>query len=103
MSVLSRGLRVATAAFALSTGLSFAALADDFLKECKIGNPGPDSDKICTCMSDKITGAGRPDAIEAMNKTNAALAKGAQADPSTMTPKVMKGVETVMTVQLQCM
>ena len=54
-------------------------------------------------MSDKVTGAGRPDAIEAMNKTNAALAKGAQADPATMTPKVMKGVETVMTAQVSCM
>ncbi|WP_296340637.1 hypothetical protein [Reyranella sp.] len=83
--------------------LSFTASADDFIKECQAGTPGPDSAKICKCMSDKVSGGDRANAIEAMNKTNAALAKGTQADPSTMTPKVMKGVETVMKVQLECM
>ncbi len=103
MSILSRGLRIAAGAFVLAAGLSFAAMADDFIKECKIGNPGADSDKICNCMNGKITGADRPDVIEAMSKTNTAMAKGAQADPNTMTPKVMKGIETAITVQMQCM
>ena len=103
MTTISRGLRITATAFALTVGLSFAAAADDFLKECKIGNPGADSDKICTCMDGKIKGADRPDVIEAMNKTNTAMAKGSAADPSTMTPKVMKGIETAMTTQMQCM
>ena len=54
-------------------------------------------------MSDKVTGVARPDAIEAMNKTNIAMTKGTAVDPATMTPKVMKGLETVMTSQVACM
>ena len=96
-------LRVTTAAFALTVGLASVAMADDFIKECKIGNPGPTADKVCSCMSDKVKGSDRADVIEAMNKTNTAMAKGTAADPATMTPKVMKGIETVMTVQVQCM
>ena len=103
MSILSRGLRLAAGAFVVTAGLSFPAMAADFFKECKIGNPGPAPAKICNCMNGKITGADRPDVIEAMSKTNTAMAKGAQADPNTMTPKVMKGIETAMTVQMQCM
>lgn len=103
MRNISRGLRITATAFVVAVGFSFAASADDFIKECKIGNPGPTVDKVCSCMSDKVTGAARADAIEAMNKTNTAMAKGAAADPATMTPKVMKGVETVMTAQVACM
>jgi hypothetical protein len=103
MSSVSRGLRITTSVFAMTFGLSFAASADDFVKECKIGNPGAESDKVCNCMSAKVTGADRPDAIEAMNKTNIAMAKGAAADAASMTPKVMKGIETVMTAQVTCM
>lgn len=108
MSKVTRCLRITTpvftmTVFTLTFGLSFAAAADDFIKECKIGNPGADSEKVCACMSSKITGATRPDAIEAMNKTNIAMAKGASADLSTMTPKVMKGIEAVMTAQVACM
>lgn len=101
--MLRKNLAVAGAVFVAGLSLSFAASADDFMKECQAGTPGPDSAKICKCMSDKVPGAERSGAIEAMTKTNAALAKGAQVDPSSMTPKVMKGVETVMKVQLECM
>lgn len=103
MSVVSSVLRVTATAFVMSVGLASAVMADDFIKECKIGNPGPTSDKVCSCMSDKVKGSDRADVIEAMNKTNTAMAKGAAADPATMTPKVMKGIETAMTVQVQCM
>ena len=103
MNVVSNALRVTATAFALTVGLASAAMADDFIKECKIGNPGPTADKVCGCMSDKVTGSDRSDVIEAMSKTNVAMAKGAAADPATMTPKVMKGIETAMTVQAQCM
>ena len=103
MDTAFRCLRITATAFIMTMGLSFAASADDFIKECKIGNPGADSDKICNCMNGKITGADRPDVIEAMSKTNTAMAKGSAADPAAMTPKVMKGIETAMTVQMQCM
>ena len=103
MSVRVKKLLVAGIAVAFASTFSLAASANDFMKQCQAGTPGPDSAKICKCMSDKITGQERAGAIEAMTKTNAALAKGAQADPSTMTPQVMKGMETVMTVQVQCM
>ena len=103
MNIISRGLCFMTTTVVVSLSLSFAAAADDFAKECKIGNPGADSDKVCGCMSDKITGPGRADAIEAMNKTNTAMAKGGAADPNTMTPKVMKSMEAVMTAQVACM
>jgi hypothetical protein len=103
MIFVSRSAYIAATAVAMTLSLSFAAAADDFVKECKIGNPGADSDKACNCMSDKITGAGRADAIEAMNKTNTAMTKGAAADPNTMTPKVMKSMEAIMTAQAACM
>jgi hypothetical protein len=103
MRSVSRGLSAVAAACVLTVGFSFAALADDFIKECKIGNPGADADKVCTCMSGKVTGADRAGAIDGMNKTNTAMAKGGAMDPSTMTPQVMKGMETVMTAQVACM
>lgn len=103
MRTVFRGLRITATAFVMTVGLSFAASADDFIKECKVGNPGAESDKVCKCMSDKITGADRPDAIDAMKKTNAAMTQGSSAAAANMTPKVMKSIETVMTAQVSCM
>jgi hypothetical protein len=103
MSLVSRSVRIAAIAVVSTVGFSLAAAADDFMKECKIGNPGPDSDKVCTCMSDKIKGADRPDAIDAMKKTNVAMSRGTAADAAAMTPKVMKSIEAVMTAQVACM
>lgn len=100
---VSRVLRIAALSAAIATGFSFAAVADDFIKECKIGNAGPTADKVCGCMSEKITGSDRADAIEAMNKTNEAMAKGTAAAASGMSPKVMKSMEVVMGAQVACM
>lgn len=103
MGNLGTGFRVAAVALALSAGLTVTAAADDFMAQCKIGTPVPEADKICKCMSDKIKGTDRADVIEAMAKTNAVMAKGGTPAAPEMTPKVMKGLETAMTVQAQCM
>ena len=42
MRIVYRGLVAAALVCALSAGVSFTALADDFVKECKIGTPVPD-------------------------------------------------------------
>jgi hypothetical protein len=86
-------------AFALTVGVAFAALADDFIKECRVGNPGPDGEKACICISDKLSGPDRAAAIDAMVKTNAAMAKG---DTSILTPEVLKTMGSVMTLQARC-
>lgn len=103
MRIIWTGVRVAAVAFAMSAAIASTAAADDFIAQCKTGTPVPEADKICKCMSDKITGADRADVIEAMTKTNAAMASGTAASATSMTPKVMKGIETAMTVQAQCM
>jgi len=86
-------------AFVLTVGVAFAALADDFIKECRVGNPGPDGEKACICISDKMSGPDRAAAIDAMVKTNAAMARG---DTSILTPEVLKTMATVMTFQARC-
>jgi|GEM_PF-1423450 len=107
MRIFRTGCRVAAVAFALSAGLTVpatvTAAADDFMAQCKTGTPVPEADKICKCMSDKIKGSDRADVIEAMTTTNAVMAKGGTPAAPEMTPKVMKGLETAMTVQAQCM
>lgn len=103
MSILWTGVRVAAVAFALSASFAATASADDLIAQCKTGMPVPDADKICKCMSDKITPADRGDVIEAMTKANAAMAKGTTATSADLTPKVMKGLETAMNAQAQCM
>jgi hypothetical protein len=86
-------------AFILTVGVAFAALADDFVKECRVGNPGPDGEKACICISGKLSGPDRAAAIDAMVKTNAAMAKG---DTSILTPEVLKTMGSVMTLQASC-
>jgi ribosome maturation protein Sdo1 len=98
------GVRAAALALALVIGFAGSALADDFLTECKTGvGDAAIADKVCSCMSGKITAADRPTVIDAMKKSNVATAKGGQVDPATMTPQVVKGIEVAMSAQLQCM
>jgi hypothetical protein len=99
MNNLSNRLRAAAFACALTAATPFAAFADDFVKECTAGNPGPDGEKACNCMSAKVTGPDRAAAIDAMSKTNTAMKKG---DTSLLTPEVMKTMATVMSVQADC-
>ncbi len=88
----------------LAFGLSTAAFAaDDFIAVCKAGTPTPDNDKVCGCMSDKITGSDRPTVIATMRKVNDAMAKGGALDPSTFQGDQAKAIATVMEVQMKCM
>ena len=94
---------------ALVAGLLVLALsspafaADDFIAVCKAGTPTPDNDKVCGCMSDKITGADRPIVIATMRKMNDAMAKGGALDPSTFQGDQAKAIATTMEVQMKCM
>jgi hypothetical protein len=102
MSRYVNGLQAATIALALVMGNAVTALADDFVKECKVSVMDPASaDKICGCMDGKIKGADRTQVIATMKKTNDALAKKTQ--PTGMTPADMKATEVAMTAQTQCM
>jgi len=80
-----------------------AASADELEALCKVGNPIDGVDKICKCVSDKITGADRPGAIKAMKLTNDAMAKGTMPDQSAWTDDMVKGMTTVATAEAACM
>jgi hypothetical protein len=80
-----------------------AASADDLEALCKAGNPIDGADKMCKCVSDKITGADRPGAIKAMKLTNDAMAKGAMPDQSAWTDDMTKGMMTVANAEAACM
>ena len=99
ISVL-RGLRAAAAV--LVAGLSSMAWADDFVSECKKGASAADPDKACSCMSEKVTGAVRADAIEGMRKMNASASSGGTPDPKTLPANQQKGLEAVMSASGQC-
>ena len=97
-----RGLRIAAAASALALGLSSMAWADDFVSECKKGTSAADPDKACNCMSDKVTGAVRADAIEGMRKMNTSAAAGTAPDPKSLPANQQKGLEAVIGASGQC-
>ena len=97
-----RGLRIAAAMSVLVAGLSSTAWADDFVSECKKGASAADPDKACNCMSDKVTGAVRADAIEGMRKMNATAASGGTPDPKTLPANQQKGLEALMSASGQC-
>jgi hypothetical protein len=80
-----------------------AASADELEASCKIGNPIDGADKLCKCVSDKITGADRPGAIKAMKLTNDAMAKGAMPDQSAWTDDIVKSMNVVATAEAACL
>jgi hypothetical protein len=103
MSIAIRGLGVAAAASLLALGLSSTAWADDFISECQKGSGAADPVKACTCMSGKVTGAVRDDAIAAMRTMNAPVAQGAaRPDPKTFPAGQQKGLEAVIAAHGQC-
>lgn len=79
-----------------------AASADELEALCKVGNPIDGADKMCKCVSDKITGADRPGAIKAMKLTNDAMAKGTMPDQSAWTDDMVKGMTNVATAEAAC-
>ena len=103
MSGAFRGLRVAAAASVLVLGLSSIAWADDFISECQKGSAAADPAKACTCMSGKVTGESRADAIEAMRRMNVPVTQGAaRPDPKTFPAGQQKGLEAVIAAHGQC-
>jgi hypothetical protein len=80
-----------------------AASADELEAQCKVGNPIDGADKICKCVSDKISGTDRPSAIKAMKLTNEAMIKGTMPDQSAWTDEMVKAMTTVATAEAGCM
>lgn len=98
----SNGLR-GLAAIAVLV-VSSSAWADDFTDECKKGASSADADKTCACMSGKVTGATRADAIAAMQKITASRASGGSGiDPKTLPAAQQKGLQAVIDAESQCM
>ena len=98
MRIVPRGL--GAAACVLTLGISFSALADDFMQECLTSTAG-DAQKTCTCMSAQISGSDRADAVIGLRKTRVALGVDAP-DPSTLTPQEIKGLQVVVVAQANC-
>ena len=97
-----RGMRVAAATSVLAAGLASLAWADDFVSECKKGTSAADPDKACNCMSEKVTGAVRTDAIDGMRKMNTIAAAGTPPDPKTLPANEQRGLEAVISASGQC-
>ena len=99
----SRGLGAAVAAAVLTLGLSAAAQTDNFMSECQQGSSAADPVKACTCMSEKVTGAIRADAIAAMHSMNTTKgANGGAPDPKSLPTNQQKGLEAVIAAHGQC-
>ena len=99
----SRGLGAALATAVLTLGLPAAAQTDTFMSECQQGSSAADPVKACTCMSDKVTGTLRADAIAAMHAMNTTKgANGGAPDPKTFPANQQKGLEALMAASGQC-
>ena len=87
----------------LVMGLSSAAWADDFMAECQQGSSAADPVKACTCMSEKVTGDVRGDAIAAMHSMNTTKgANGGAPDIKSLPANQQKGLQALMAVSGQC-
>ena len=103
MKRASRGLGVAVATAVLAFGLPAAAQTDTFMAECQQGSSAADPVKACTCMSEKVTGAVRADAIAAMHSMNTTKGtNGGGPDPKTLPANQQKGLEAVIAAHGQC-
>lgn len=103
MTTRLRSPRIAAAASVLMLNLSPIAWADDFISECQKGTSAADPLKACTCMSTKVTGSIRADAIEGMRRLNTPVAPGSTPpDPKSLPADQQKGVEAVIAARGQC-
>ena len=93
---------VTSAALALYFLSAAPASADDLVAQCRIANPIDGADKICKCMSDKITGTDRDAAIKAMKITNEATTRGIVPDQSTWTDEMIKAMTNVAQIEASC-
>ena len=103
MTFAFRSLGVAAGAAVLALGFSAAAQTDNFMSECQQGSSAADPAKACTCMSGKVTGAVRADAIAAMHSMNTTKGtNGGGPDPKTLPANQQKGLEAVIAAHGQC-
>jgi len=98
-----RGLGAALAIAVLTLGLPAAAQTDAFMAECQQGSSAPDPVKSCTCMSGKVTGEMRADAISAMHSMNTTKgANGGPPDIKSLPANQQKGLKALTAVSGQC-
>lgn len=97
-----RGLCITAAASVVAVGLASMARADDFVAECKKGTSAADPDKACNCMSDKVSGPARADAIEGMRTMNATAATGKAPDPKALPANQQTALQAVIGAGQQC-
>lgn len=103
MNRVFHSLGVAAGAVVLAFSLSAAAQTDNFMSECQQGSSAADPVKACTCMSDKVTGAARADAIAAMHSMNTIKGtNGGGPDPKTLPANQQKGLEAIVAAHGQC-
>lgn len=103
MTHVFRGSCVGAATLLAMLSLSSTAWADDFISECQKGTSAADPLKACTCMSTKVTGSIRADAIEGMRRLNTPVAPGGTPpDPKSLPAAQQKGVEAVIAARGQC-
>ncbi len=93
-------LGLAATTVVLSLGLSSAARADDFMKECMVTA----SEKMCACMSARLPADKRGDAVQGLRKSNASVSvSGNLLDPGTLSQSQMQGLNAVVLAQAYCM
>ena len=98
-----RGMGIAAAAVVFGLGFSATAQTDNFMSECQQGSSAADPAKACTCMSGKVTGAVRADAIAAMHSMNTTKgANGGPPDPKALPVAQQTGLEAVIAAHGQC-
>ena len=103
MKSVFRGLGIAAGAAVLAFGLPAVGQTDNFMSECQQGSSAADPAKACTCMSGKVTGAARADAIAAMHSMNTTKGpNGGPPDPKALPAAQQKGLEAVVAAHGQC-
>jgi hypothetical protein len=100
-SVVLKGAAVAVALVVLSS----TAWADEFTDACMLGNdPATDMPKTCACMSTKIPGDVRADAIAALKQSYKSMQDtGTLLDPTQLPPNLMRGRQATVLAQADCM
>lgn len=96
-------LSLATVVAGLILSPPAIAQTDNFMAECQRGSSAADPAKACTCMSEKVTGAIRADAIAGMNTMNTTKGpNGGGPDIKSLPANQQKGLEAVMAAHGQC-
>jgi hypothetical protein len=85
MSIFAKVICVGIVGGIMLAATPGAALADDFVAQCKAGEGGnADAEKTCKCLSDKL-GDKRSAVLVLMKAGSEATAKNTPLDPSTFT------------------